>query len=78
MSLLRCHQAAAAAGGIGMGTERIIPQPANCGLGDLLMCDRDISCTTVQPHLENHFIVLTATICQFYVYDLNACGYARL
>ena len=23
------------AGGIGMGTERIIPQPANCGLGDL-------------------------------------------
>jgi hypothetical protein len=36
MSLLRCHQAAAAAGGIGMGPERIIPQPANCGLGDLL------------------------------------------
>jgi len=35
MPLLRCHQAAAAAGGIGMGTERIIPQPANCGLGDL-------------------------------------------
>ena len=25
----------AEAGGIGMGTERIIPQPANCGLGDL-------------------------------------------
>ena len=35
MSLLRCHQAPAAAGGIGMGSERIIPQPANCGLGDL-------------------------------------------
>jgi len=28
-------KAAAAAGGIGMGSERIIPQPANCGLGDL-------------------------------------------
>ena len=42
MPLLRCHQAPAAAGGIGMGAEKIIPQPANCGLGDLLMCDREI------------------------------------